>query len=143
MRKRIAGVLAAASAFAGIVSAAAPAAATSWLLAEEVGTIKNPVTAVAKVTPAGTVQVRHGLYDGRQYGWGRVVDPAAGYTLRFEIDLDGDRSADLNSARPGLPQGLVAWTEGFAASPNGDLAFRACITEQSSCAQTTYKTAWW
>lgn len=162
MRKRILGVLAAAAAFAGVVAAtttpastAAPAAVsastttsttdTGWITQEEVHSSTNTAVAVDKVTPAGTVQVRHGTYGGKQYGWGRAVAPTAGYNLVFEVDTNGDRSRDDGVHWYSLPGGETVWIEGYPTSSSSKVAFRACITKHLECSKTTsgYRTAWW
>ncbi|MFP8883083.1 hypothetical protein [Streptomyces barkulensis] len=144
MRNRVLGALATAAAFAGVVgAAAAPASASSWITPEQVHSITNPRTAVFKETPAGTVQVRYGTYGGVQYGWGRVVNPAAGYDLMFEVDTDGDRKADTFSGDFNISGGGIHWTGGYPTSSSSKVAFRACITKQLTCAETTYRTAWW
>ncbi|GAA3619344.1 hypothetical protein ACG5V6_02290 [Streptomyces chitinivorans] len=162
MRKRILGVLAAAAAFAGVVAAtttpastAAPAAVsastttsttdTGWITQEEVHSSTNTAVAVDKVTPAGTVQVRHGIHAGKQHGWGRAVNPTADYNLIFEVDLNGDRRPEKQWTWSYLPEGGLRWTGGYPTSSSSDRAFRACITRHSSCSKTTsdYRTAWW
>lgn len=147
MHKRILGALAMAAAFAGVVGATAtPATAASlWISRAQVLSIKNPMTAVAKVTPAGTVQVRHGTYGGKQYGWGRAVAPTAGYNLVFEVDTNGDRSRDDGVHWYSLPGGETVWIEGYPTSSSSKVAFRACITKHLECSKTTsgYRTAWW
>src|SRR5690606_40468159 len=96
LRERILAVLATAAAFAGLVGAAAtPAAAVwPWITGDQILSITNPKTALSVSTPVGTVQVRYGTYGGKQYGWGRVVNPTVGYNLIFEVDLNGDRIRD-------------------------------------------------
>ncbi len=146
MRKRMFGALATAAAFAGIVGVTAtPAAAAGWITPDQVHSIKNPVTAVAKETPAGSIQVRHGSYGGVQHGWGRVVNPKAGYNLIFEVDLNGDRKMDTWAAVRNLSAGGIKWTHGYPTSSSSTRAFRACITRHSSCAETNaeHRTAWW
>lgn len=145
VKKMAAAAVAAGTVVAGGVAAATPAAAASpWISASQVRSISNPLTAVAIDTPVGTIQVRHGIYNGRQYGWGRVVNARAGYTLKFEVDTDGDRIPNTSSSIHNLSSS-VAWTAGYPTSSSSARAFRACLYNSlgGSCSATNYRTAWW
>ncbi|MEU5858925.1 hypothetical protein ABZ799_26710 [Nocardiopsis dassonvillei] len=144
--KRAAAVVAATGVvMAGSVATAAPAsAALTWIDDDQVLSISNSRTAVSKDTSVGTVQVRFGTYQGRQYGWGRVLNGRTGYVLFFEVDTNGDRVMD-EGATAYIPDGNPRWTWGAPTSSSSARAFRACIlnSSQFSCSETSNRTAWW
>lgn len=126
------------------VATASPAAAQTWITPSQVWSIGNPKTARSVDTQFGTVQVRYGTYQGRQYGWGRVMNSYDGHRLLFEVDTDGDRVP--NDWRVHYISGpSVGWTHGHATSPSSARAFRACIlaSGQYGCSSTSNRTAWW
>jgi hypothetical protein len=147
VRQRILGVLATAAAFAGVTGAAATpaAAAGDWITSAQVHTITNPQTAVSKSTPSGILQIRFGTYEGRQYGWGRVLETPGGSMVRFEYDTDGNRVPN-GSFTSNNPPG-TKWSAGYRTSSSSAYAFRACIIFKKGipCSQvdSSRKTGWW
>lgn len=142
--KKIAATAAAAALLAGVgVAAASPAAADSFLHPDKVWSISDPKTARSVDTHLGTVQVRYGTYQGRQYGWGRIMNGNGGDRLLFEIDTDGDRVPDTSSLL-NITGPSVGWTYGYPTSSSSDRAFRACILDTArSCAFNLQSTDWW
>ncbi|WP_152529300.1 hypothetical protein [Nocardiopsis chromatogenes] len=138
---------AAATAFlmgAGVATASPATAAPTWINEGQVASIGNPQTARSVNTPLGTVQIRYGHYQGRQYGWGRVVNSSNGRKLRFEVDTDGDRVPNDRSIHYITGPGY-GWTEGHVTFSSSLVAFRACIlpSNKYNCSETTNRTSWW
>ncbi|GHD36381.1 hypothetical protein [Nocardiopsis kunsanensis] len=144
-RRAVAVMAGAAVVMAGSVTVASPAvAAVDWINHDQVWSVSNPRTALSVDTPRGTVQVRYGTHQGKQYGWARALNAPSDYVLAFEVDTNGDRRSD-EGAREYLTGNNAAWTWGAAASSHSARAFRACILSYSemSCAETSYRTGWW
>lgn len=145
--KKVAAVVAAtAVVMAGSVATAVPASAAylTWINDDQVLSISNSRTAVSKDTSVGTVQVRFGTYQGRQYGWGRVLNGRSNYVLFFEVDTNGDRVMDEGDTAY-ITGGNPIWTWGAPTSSSSARAFRACLLSPSqfSCSETSNRTAWW
>jgi hypothetical protein len=104
--------------------------------------VPNPQTSVALTFSRGTVQVRFGTYQGTQYGWGRALGANANHWVRFEVDLDGDRSWDLANA---WRIGTRNYTRGYPTSSSANRAFRACIVRDpaATCNSGSNGTFWW
>lgn len=138
---------AAATAFlmgAGVATASPATAAPTWIDESQVASIGNPKTARSVNTPLGTAQVRYGTYQGRQYGWGRVVNSNNGHAVLFEIDTNGDRIPDVSSVHY-IKGASIGWTYGYRTSSSSARAFRACIltSVQYKCSATPNRTSWW
>ncbi|PSK96338.1 hypothetical protein CLV63_112223 [Murinocardiopsis flavida] len=153
MWQKIAAIaLASISMSAGMIAVAAPASAgptpetsaLTWINESQVLATTNRQTAASTGTTVGTVQVRYGNYQGRQHGWGRILNPRQGYSLVFEVDTNGDRVRDEAATK--YLTGGTAHTWGAPTSSSSARAFRACVLAPSqppSCSETINRTGWW
>ncbi|WP_285731879.1 hypothetical protein [Nocardiopsis sp. ATB16-24] len=129
------------------IATASPASADPWIEQPQILEISNRKTAYSVKTPIGTVQVRYGTHQGRQYGWGRTLNvspPTGGRHLLFEVDTNGDRIPDDQVLVLAGKNGSN-WTKGYRTSASSARAFRACILDflESACADTSNRTPWW
>ncbi|MEO3810246.1 hypothetical protein ABGB17_14695 [Sphaerisporangium sp. B11E5] len=118
---------------ASLVTAGSVHAASWW---SDPNSCSGAATAVSRVVSGRTVQVRYGTCGGVQHGWGRILNYASSDGIRFEVDLNGDRSADAWSF---YRAGTRNYTSGYPTSSSADRAFRACYESGS----TKSCTAWW
>lgn len=111
-----------------------------WL--DDPNVVPGPRTARVHEFEDGTAQVRYGVHQGVRYGWGRALNAGADHWIRFEVDLDGDRSWDEYEA---WRIGARHYTSAYPTSPSPDRAFRACIVAEHSddCVTGGNGTTWW
>ncbi len=146
--RKTAAVIAASGLMVGLSAVtASPASADPWINHSQVLDISNPRTASSVNTSLGTVQIRYGTYQGRQYGWGRAMNvppPSGGLYLRFEVDTDGNRIPD-DSAHFNLGTDGFNWTAGYPTSSSSARAFRACVLDlfENTCSEAGSRTPWW
>lgn len=124
----------------GTRAGAQASARQSWLYDPAV--VPNPRTSLAYSFGRGTAQIRFGTYQGTQYGWGRALNADADHWIRFEVDLNGDRSWDMYNA---WRVGARIYTRGYPTSSSAARAFRACIVVDPGhgCVSGGNGTYWW
>ncbi|QKI83382.1 hypothetical protein [Kroppenstedtia eburnea] len=102
------------------------------------GWLNNPDCTTNRSTIYRTknVELRVGYWNGKQYGWGRLI---AGDTVYFQVDLNGDRRVDIGSMCMLCDPGT--YTNAYPTSSSSKVAFRVCGANRYSDPLTC--TPWW
>ncbi|TDQ55427.1 hypothetical protein [Actinorugispora endophytica] len=124
----------------GVRSAVPRTGQTTWL--DDPAVASGVGTARTQKSVTGIAQLRFGTHEGVKYGWARGLRTNDNHWVRFEVDLDGDRSWDeYESWRIGARN----YTSGYPTSSSKDRAFRACVvdTYDEECVTGENGTVWW
>ncbi len=95
---------------------------------EDPSVVPNPETAVQQFFENITVEIRYGTFEGRQYGWVRVLNGNPDDNVTFFIDIDGDRLRDYYDI---WRVGDRNYTRGYPTTPGPERAFQGCVGGRS------------
>jgi len=143
VRKRAAGLVTGFVTVAALAIPLTPGTAYADLWWKDPGTCTNHKTATQRIVARRIVEIRYGDCRGRQHGWARLrgFDSDAPDYIRFEVDLNGDRSPDTHSVRRARDRN---YTAGYPTSRDSRRAFRACfVRSRSEKCNSRNATRWW
>lgn len=103
--------------------------------------VTGRVTVRQLTTSRGTMQVRAGYYQGKQYGWARALNASSNHWINLKIDLNGDRVPDDSS----ISRATASSTCMAPTSASSARAFKACVRLDNlgGPCHPDHQTAWW
>lgn len=103
--------------------------------------VTGRITVRERTTSRGTMQVRAGYYNGKQYGWARALNGSYHHWINLKIDVNGDRVADQSS----ISRATASSTCMAPTSSSSAVAFKACIRLDNLAdpCHPDHQTGWW